>query len=74
MIYDITTPMAFLVNGALLILSLILALIMMNAGVMWSQNTGNNAVQAVYKRALLRALAGLIMIGLAGSVVNLFFV
>jgi len=47
---------------------------MMNAGVMWSMNTGNSPVQNEHKRRLLRALAGLIMIGLAGSVVNLFFV
>lgn len=65
--------MRLILNAAFLLLSLILATIILRSGVRFTLNIGDLLAQAKYKWRILKALLGLIVIGLAAAIFNLFF-
>lgn len=69
----VALPTALIVNGGLLVASIILAFFMLHAGVQYGLHTGNPGKQFYYRRILMRAIVGMIGIGLGAAIFNLFF-
>lgn len=64
---------ALIINGVLLIITIVLAFIMLRAGALYSFNIGDFAVQKRMQWIILRVILALVVIGLIASVFNLFF-
>ncbi|MEX2055203.1 MAG: hypothetical protein WD972_03385 [Candidatus Andersenbacteria bacterium] len=60
-----------IVNGVLLIIAFVLAIIMLRAGATHQYNQGDNVIQDRMKWIILRCLVILIVIGIGASVFNL---
>jgi hypothetical protein len=64
---------ALWVNGVLLLVTLIIAIVMLRTASIYTFHLGNFPIQNRMKWIILRSLLVLIAVGLAASVFNLFF-
>jgi hypothetical protein len=67
------TLLSLIVNGSSLLVVIVLAILMINAGEKYNFYTGDSPIQKKYQLTILQSIVGIILIGLLAAIFNLFF-